>query len=35
VTGTVLSRDGALRIGIDEFGTLLRRGHGDASRQGE
>jgi Alkylmercury lyase len=35
VTGTVLSRDGALRMGIDEFGTLLRSGNGDASGQAE
>jgi hypothetical protein len=35
VTGTVLRRDGALRIGIDEFGTLLQPADNDASGQGE
>jgi hypothetical protein len=30
MTGRILSRDGALRIGIDEFGTLLRSADGGA-----
>jgi hypothetical protein len=29
ITGTVLRRDGALRIGIDQFGTLLQPADGD------
>ena len=32
VSGTILRRDGALRIGIDQFGTLLRLADGVASR---
>ncbi len=31
ITGTILSRDGALRIGIDEFGTLMRPAAGSES----
>jgi hypothetical protein len=31
ITGTVLRRDGALRIGIDQFGTLLQPADGDTA----
>jgi Alkylmercury lyase len=31
ITGTILRRDGALRIGIDQFGTLMQPASSDAS----
>jgi len=31
IRGDILRRRGALRIGIDQFGSLLQTGHGDAS----
>lgn len=35
VTGSILSRDGALRSGTDQFGSLLRPADGGASSTGE
>lgn len=34
ITGTILSRPGALCVGIDQFGTLLQPADGDASGDG-
>jgi Alkylmercury lyase len=34
ITGEILRRDGALRIGIDQFGTLMQPAGSDASGQG-
>lgn len=35
ITGTILSRSGALRVGIDQFGTLLQPADGGAPGHGE
>ncbi|MGB6456846.1 MAG: alkylmercury lyase family protein [Streptosporangiaceae bacterium] len=35
ITGTILSRPGALRVGIDQFGSLLQPADGGASGHGE